>query len=805
MIAPSAHALTLSDWPKARMPDLTSEKVEARIERIVEWLTPAQKVGQIIQADIASVTPDDVATYHLGAVLNGGNSAPNGNQRAGLADWLELADAYWTASMRADGPRIPVLWGTDAVHGHNNLIGATIFPHNVGLGATRDPDLLERIGAATALEVRATGMDWTFSPTVAVARDIRWGRTYEAYSECPKLVAQLGAALVRGLQGAPGDEGFLGAEKVIATAKHFIGDGGTRNGQDQGETTATEAEMREIHASGYYATLAAGVQTVMASFSSWNGRKLHGHKAFLTDLLKTHWGFDGVVVGDWDGHGQIDGASPADCPEALMAGLDMYMAPGSWKGLHASLLQQLESGRISQARLDDAVRRILRLKLRAGLCTQPMPSERPGAASRAVVGCKAHAELAAEAVQKSAVLLKNSNHTLPLKPGQHIVVTGRAADDLGMLCGGWSLSWQGGKLDTADYPHAETLLAGIRRMASQQGSGVTYAPNGRVDKKKKKPDIAIHVFGEAPYAEFRGDVSTLDFQPASKNDSIALKRLREAGIPTVCIFLSGRPMWVNPTLNASDAFVAAFLPGTQAGALAELLFAAHDMDFTGKLPFSWPRYADQYDLNIGSTPYDPLFPFGFGLSLKDNWSLRILHEDSVATQPDHGTIFEYGMTAGGWTIRLEDMDVGEPWRGGVATSASGVTELRSADLGQQENAIEMIWPGDTMAPVCFSHSSLDLTREVNAGFCLTFTIGNRTLDAANTVLAVLSGAGRREIGRLSDLTPRPGDGPSLTFQLPLRTLVDAGVDMACVQGIEFFAIAPARLTLSHLAMVMPSG
>jgi len=645
-------------------------------------------------------------------------------------------------------------------------------------------------------------MDWAFSPTVAVARDSRWGRAYESYSESPQLVAELSAALVRGLQGISGNENFLGDAKILACAKHFIGDGGTQGGRDQGETIVSEAELREVHAAGYYATLESGVQTVMASFSSWGGLKMHGHKAFLTDLLKAHWGFDGVVVGDWDGHGQIEGATPTDCPDALMAGLDMYMAPDSWKGLHASLLRHLESGRITQERLDDAVRRVLRLKMRAGLCAQPTPSERPLAVRGNNVGCTAHTELAAVAVQKSAVLLKNANNVLPLQSNQRILVTGPAADDLGMMCGGWSLSWQGGHLNPADYPHAETFLAGIRRVGKEHGGTIIYSPDGRI---KDSPDIAIHVFGELPYAEFRGDLSTLDFQPRDKKVADTLKRLRKAGIPTICIFLSGRPLWVNPSLNASDAFIAAFLPGTQAGALADVLFATNGLDFSGKLSFSWPQYADQYALNMGAEPYDPLFPFGFGLSMKDCGNLRILHEDGVVTQPDHGTIFELGRTAGSWTVHLENSEVGKPWHGGESISAAGALVLKSADLGQQENAIEMVWKRAPFGSVRFSHDELDLTREVNAGFCLTLTFNISQQDAGSIVLAVQTGTGRNEIGNLSRFERDIGDGGTSTFQIPLRAISESGSDMSSIESIEFSAHRPARGVLSHLAIVMPGG
>jgi beta-glucosidase len=801
----AAPPLTLSDWPVPARALTLCPRTETLITRLLNWLTPAQKVGQIIQADIASVTPEDIATYHLGAVLNGGNSAPNGKQTARLSDWLDLADAFWTASMRADGPRIPVLWGTDAVHGHNNLLGATIFPHNINLGATRDASLVERIGVATAREVRATGMDWTFAPSVAVARDLRWGRTYESYAEDPALVAELGAALVRGLQGNPLCSGFLGPDRIIATAKHFIGDGGTLDGRDQGDTPATEHQLRDIHAPGYQASLAAGVQTVMASFSSWQGRKMHGHKALLTDLLKTHWQFDGVVVGDWDGHGQLPDASTTDCPDALMAGLDMYMAPGSWKGLHASLLGHLQSGRITLHRLDDAVRRILRLKFRAGLFDAPKPSSRISGSPLRLLGSQDHADLAAEAVRKSAVLLKNSDRLLPLNPAGTILVSGSGADDLGMACGGWTLSWQGGRLDSRDYPHAETVLTGIHRIVRTAGGKVLHRPDGRF---RRRPDVAIHVFGERPYAEFRGDLSTLDDRSVYRRDAEILQRLRGAGIPTLAIFLSGRPLWINPELNAATAFVAAFLPGTSAGALADLIFAPGGTtthDFTGRLPFAWPEFADQYGPEAGPGRPNPLFPFGYGLSLGDDGSLRMLHEDSVVTQPDHGTMFAHGMTAGSWQVRAGARGTPYRWAGKAQGPVPDGLTLRAADLGQQENAIEMAWSGSGDTDLVFTHAPLDLTREANAGFCLAMTLarGWGRHDAPN--IALVCRSGRQELGNVFDLPIVERSRSARIVEIPLKDLVKNGMDLSCVEGVALWSDKPARLVLSHLGFAMGRG
>lgn len=799
--APEAQALSFNDWPKAAYPLAGSREENARIETLLGRLSLEQKVGQILQADIASTTPEDVATYHLGSVLNGGNSAPGNNQRAAPEEWLALADAFWEASMREDGPGIPVLWGTDAVHGHNNIAGATIFPQNINLGATRDAGLVERIGAATALEVRATGMDWTFAPTVAVARDDRWGRSYEAYSESPALVAELGAAAVRGLQGRYGTPGFLGPDRVIATAKHFIGDGGTLDGIDQGETDATEGQMRNIHAAGYYSTLAAGVQSVMASFSSWQGRKMHGREDFLTGLLKRHWNYDGLVVGDWNGHGQLPGATPTDCPQALNAGLDMYMAPDSWKGLRDSLLQQVQDGTISMQRLDEAVRAVLRLKLRAGLFSQPKPSLRPHGGDFALLGCEAHTDLAREAVRKSAVLLKNAGHLLPISPKQDILVAGRGADHLGMLCGGWTLNWQAQGLTKSDFPHAETILEGIQRVAGQSGGRVRYSETADY---ADKPDVVIYVFGENPYAEFRGDLTTLDFKPGDTRDLDALRRFKADGIPVVSVFLSGRPLWVNPEINASDAFIAAFLPGTQSGALADLLFTdatgrpVHD--FTGRLGFSWPEFADQYQLNEGDAHYAPLFPFGFGLSIGDDGDLAELHETGVATEPDHGVIFDHGSVAGSWKLVLADTDGLVDWKVGQAHSAARALSVRPADLGQQENAIEATWHDTACAALSFVHEPLNLSREANADFCLKLEIGNDPEGCANCSLAFVSQAGRTDLGPLSALSLENVSALVTRVTVPLKKLTALGVDLETIRALEIWNQGRGRLVLSHASL-----
>ncbi|MEA5462395.1 glycoside hydrolase family 3 protein, partial [Leptothoe sp. PORK10 BA2] len=438
----AAPTITPAHWPTAGGASL-EPSMEARIDALMATMTIEELVGQTIQADIADVTPEDVRRYHLGSILNGGNSAPSEDMHAAPDQWLALADKFYAASMDQSkgGQAIPLLWGTDAVHGHNNIVGATIFPHNIGLGATRNPKLIQKIGEITAREVIVTGMDWTFAPTLAVAQDSRWGRTYESYSEDPEIVAQYATAIVTGLQGELNTHSFLSDQHVIATAKHFIGDGGTQRGKDQGDNIDSEADLRDYHGVGYPPALAAGVQTVMASFSSWHGQRLHGHKPLLTDVLKERMGFNGFVVGDWNGHAQIPGCSTQSCPTAFNAGIDMFMAPDSWRELHHNTVAQVKSGEISRSRLEDAVRRILRVKLRLGLFEKPKPSARPLAGNYSLLGHPNHQAVAQQAVRESLVLLKNNNNLLPLPTDQTILVTGDGADDIGQQCGGWTLSW----------------------------------------------------------------------------------------------------------------------------------------------------------------------------------------------------------------------------------------------------------------------------------------------------------------------------------------------------------------------------
>jgi beta-glucosidase len=605
-------------WP-ALAPALPADPaLERAVSEILERMTPEEKVGQVIQAEIGSLTPDDVRRYHLGSVLNGGGSHPGGRKRTSPAEWVMLADAFYDASMDTTrgGHSIPVIWGCDSVHGHANVTGATVFPHNIGLGATRDPALIQRVGEVTAVEMAVTGLDWNFAPTVAVVRDDRWGRTYEGYSEDPALVRRCAEAMVRGLQGDPSSPEFLDSRHVIATAKHFLGDGGTEDGVDRGDNRASEKELRDIHAAGYVAALQAGTQTVMASFSSWQGRKMHGNHDLLTLVLKERMGFDGFVIGDWNGHGELPGCSDGDCPQAFNAGIDMFMAADSWKALYRHTLAEVRGRVIPAARLDDAVRRILRVKMRAGVFTRGRPSSRPLAGRTELFGSQEHREVARQAVRESLVLLKNRRGLLPLRRDLNVLVAGDAADDIGRQCGGWTISWEGDGNTNADFPGGSSIWDGIREVVEGAGGSATLSPGGRFTSR---PDVAIVVFGEKPYAETRGDRSTLEFESARGRALKTLRSLKAVGVPVVSVFLSGRPLWVNRELDASDAFVAAWLPGSEGRGVADVLFRTPDgavaHDFTGRLPYSWPRRPDQTPLNVGDQGYDPLFAYGFGLSV----------------------------------------------------------------------------------------------------------------------------------------------------------------------------------------------
>jgi len=715
-----AQTPNLQAWPQVSSP-AGAPQVEERVEALLKKMTLEEKVGQIMQPEIQSITPEEVKKYHIGSVLNGGGSMPNRVDGAGPDEWVALADAFWEASMDTSdgGVAIPVFWGTDAVHGNGNLVGATLFPHNIGLGAARDPELIREIGAATAEEVRTTGVEWVFAPTLAVAQNDLWGRTYESYAEKPELVRDYASAMVEGLQGSVGDKNFLGEKHVIATAKHFLADGGTFGGDDQGDARIGERELVDIHNAGYPTAIEAGVQTVMASFSSWNGEKNHGNQYLLTDALKNRMGFDGLVVGDWNGHGQVPGCTNDSCPQAINAGIDLLMVTYDWKKMIENTLAQVRAGEISQERLDDAVRRILRVKLRAGLFDKK-PSERALAGREEIVGSPEHRALARRAVRESLVLLKNRKHTLPLDPKQNILVAGDGANSLAIQSGGWSVSWQGAGIPNEKFPGATSIYTGIEAAVEKAGGSAVLSADGSFEQK---PDVAIVVFGEQPYAEGNGDLNTLEFEAGKKRNLALLKSLKSQGIPVVSIFLSGRPLWVNPELNASDAFAAAWLPGTEGAGVADVILAGADgkpkFDFKGKLSFSWPKLPLQAQLNPHHPNYDPLFAYGYGLDYAggEQGPQELAEEVPGLTSGESSSIALYeGRPLQPWGVYINDFEQNQLLSGAFAKLPSGRVTVVTSDKDVQEDALTFKWQDTWTAGLSLRHGGpLDLSGYVSEG------------------------------------------------------------------------------------------
>jgi beta-glucosidase len=596
-------------WPPAHSTGLVDPTSEKFIAELIARMSLEEKVGQIIQADINSIQPADLRRFPLGAILAGGSSGPAGTDvRAPPSAWLEAVRAFRAVAVetRPDHVPIPLLVGIDAVHGLGHVRGATVFPHNIGLGAAHDAELVRRIGAATAQETVAVGINWVFAPTLAVPQDVRWGRSYEGYSQDPSLVRRYAAALVQGLQGEPTVAPGAMNARVAASAKHFLGDGGTTGGVNEGDTDVSEQQLVRIHAQGFLGAIDAGVMSVMVSYSSWQGTKMHANQSLLTEVLKNRLGFEGLVVGDWDGHAKVPGCTSADCPQVINAGVDMFMAPESWQSLFEHTLAEVRSGQIPMSRLEDAVRRILRVKSRLGLFG-PAPAAE---GHLELLGADEHRALARQAVRESLVLLKNDGQVLPIRASAHVLVAGVGADDIGQQCGGWTLSWQGTGNHNGDFPHAESIYAGIAQTIGAGGGSVEFNPEGRY---AQRPDVAVIVYGEQPYAEGLGDRPSLAYRPGASGELELLQRLKAAGVPVVSVFLSGRPLWVTPYIDASDAFVAAWLPGSEGAGVADVLIgdARRSLrhDFRGRLGFTWPANAS----SLGK----PLYPLGYGLHYLD--------------------------------------------------------------------------------------------------------------------------------------------------------------------------------------------
>lgn len=587
--------------------------IQDRVEDLLVRMTLAEKIGQMTLVEKNSIKDKDITDKFIGGLLSGGGGYPSRNTPEG---WSEMVNGFQEYALRTR-LGISLIYGVDAVHGHGNLRGATIFPHNIGLGATRDPDLVERIGRTTAVEIAATGIYWNFAPVVAVPQDIRWGRTYEGYSENTELVSKLGAAYIKGLQNVGSSPNLSAPTTVLATAKHFVGDGGTAWGSsdtfimqqfmlDQGVTDVDEATLRAVHLSPYVAAIDTGAMSIMVSFSSWGGMKMHAQKYLLTDVLKGELDFKGFLVADWQGIDQIPGDYYSDIVTSINAGLDMIMVPYDYDAFINGLTEAVNNGDVPLERIDDAVRRILTVKFQLGLFERPFADE----SLLPLVRSDEHRELAREAVRKSLVLLKNDNNTLPLvKDTPLIFVAGQGANDIGIQSGGWTIEWQG---KSGDITPGTTILEAIRNTVSEN-TIVLYNRWGEFNRVTDEvADVGIVVMGEMPYAEGVGDDEDLTL---SEGDIAVIERVREGSKKVVVILISGRPMIVTEHLDQWDVFIAAWLPGTEGQGVADVLFG--DYPFTGKLPYTWPRAMDQipfdFDHMEPTGPEAPLFPFGYGL------------------------------------------------------------------------------------------------------------------------------------------------------------------------------------------------
>ena len=576
------------------------------VSGLISSMTLEEKIGQMTQVDyryLQDVT--DINKYFLGSILSGGGSTPPTNQPS---SWVDLYNRFQEQALKTR-LKIPLIYGIDAVHGHNNVVGATIFPHNIGLGCANDEKLIKEIAVATAVEIQATGLDWTFSPCLAVAQDERWGRTYESFSEDPDIVTKLGVATVQGYQMG----NSLSKKSVLACAKHYVGDGNTVFGTggnnykiDRGDVVLDESELRSKYIKPFKESIKQGVGSIMISYNSWHGKKLHGHKYLINDILKQELGFKGFVVSDWAGINEIDKDYKASIIKSINAGIDMVMVPGSLNPEHDSYddfirlaIESVKEGSIPMNRIDDAVTRILKIKKKIGLFDGPIKKPQ----NTNMVGSKKHRELARESVRKSVVLLKNENKLLPIgKSGKKITFVGEHADNIGYQCGGWTITWQGG---SGDITPGTSILDAFKATV-RETNDISYSIDG---EDIPDSDIIIAVIGEKPYSEGWGDRKSLDL---SKENKKILKRVKEKNLPYLIILVSGRPMLIEDEIKDGDAFIAVWLPGTEGAGIADVIFGDHAP--TGKLSMSWPRSMDQLPINIGDKIYNPLFPFGYGLS-----------------------------------------------------------------------------------------------------------------------------------------------------------------------------------------------
>ncbi len=843
------------DWPQISSAIRRDEKIEEEIEAILAEMTIEEKLGQMIQPNLRDITPEEVTHYKLGSILNGGGTWPNENRRASALDWAKVAEEFWQAGERVfEGRpfRIPFMWGTDAVHGHNNVFKATLFPHNIGLGAAGDPDLIRRIGEVTAREVAATGLDWTFAPTVAVPRDLRWGRVYEGYSEDPQITYAYAGQMVKGLQGSA--EELKGQEKVLSNVKHWVGDGGTLLGVDRGENHYSESLLRNIHAMGYFSGLRAGAQIVMSSFNSWKSdanydhdpgeggeynHKIHGSRYLLTDILKKRMGFDGLVVTDWNGHAEISKCSEGDATYAINAGNDILMVPvrADWMEVHKKALADIRTGIIPRERIDDAVRRILRVKKRAGLWEKPSPRGRTLAGKEGILGAPEHKALAREGVRKSLVLLKNEGDLLPLKKNQKILLTGNGANDLQIQSGGWTLTWQGDENTPEDFPGATTVKEAFERELGP--TNVVYDPGLSGDLGAF--EVAVVAFGEDPYAEMMGDIKpwqSLEYRTLKRSyrrDAEKIEILKRAKVKVVSLFFSGRPLYTSKEISDSTAFVAAFLPGSEGLGISDVLVGNAEgtpqWDFQGRLSFSWPgkkRAATAHRVPPHIPDYSPpdfeedpshkgaiLFPYGYGLSYKEKKGIPGIDLNKIPLDEEPGGELQqqgiefYGAKAALGDYLLKGADSEHP--GGVVLSRNNPMDLttlrtRPYNYQHQQDSMELEFLGGSAAVYLQSSdgSQEDLCPHATTGGILSFETHILKAPSAPVLLSLQREPQTYERKNLPtiDISPQLQEtGTWKVLSFPLKELQDQGFSLDSVETpLVLTTRSPLHLILANIRL-----
>ncbi len=692
----------VSRAPETAAANAACDALETRVGDLLDRMTLAEKIGQMAQVN-----------GHEGSVSEELRAAVAGGRVGAILNEVHLPTANELQRIAVEESRlgIPLLMGRDVIHGFR-----TILPIPLGQAASFNPELARQGARMAAQEAAAAGINWSFAPMLDITRDPRWGRVAETFGEDPYLFSRFAEAMVRGLQG----DDLARPGSIAACAKHFAGYGASESGRDYNTTNIPEIELRNLHLPTFRAALDAGAATFMSSFSALNGVPASANRFLLRQVLREEWGFDGFVVSDWNGFKQVADCRQEACQLSINAGVDMLMIPDDWQEVIGDLVSLVEDGQIPMSRIDDAVTRILRVKARAGLLDPAKPSVRPDA-DPAVVGCAAHREIARRAVRQSLVMLKNRGGILPLDPSLHVLVAGDGADDIGKQSGGWTLTWQGTENENGDFPGASSIYDGISAAVANAGGRATLSPDGGWSER---PDVAVVVFGEDPYAEGQGDRAHLSFSALYPEGLALLRKLKSEGIPVVSVFLTGRPLWVNPELNASDAFVVAWLPGSEGVGVSDVLFRTVGgeiaYDFTGRLAFSWPRSSLQATVNRNDPEYDPLFPYGFGLGAADVDTLsdELIEEDEAPSPAGDESIgILTGRVVPPFEFYIGDSQAWKvPVRGRSSRSPTGAVTVTNVDHYSQEDARRISWDGSGGAQVYFQRSAgQDLSSHASRG------------------------------------------------------------------------------------------